>query len=142
MAFNAKDRNLAFQSAETALKIGENWIGTQLGAPTGFPNNAAGLYDPSTTGTPVWDTVSWSGTTNLILYPNTPTQTGTGSLSKVSTQPKYVVEYLGQVQPTGGSLTITNTTSNTQHYYRITSRGTGGNDASVAMVQSTYSRGP
>lgn len=142
MAFNAKDRNLAFQAAETALKIGENWIGTQLGAPTDFPNNTIGLYDQSATATPVWDSVTWTGTSNLVVYPNTPTQTVTGSLGKVSTQPKYIIEYMGQVQPAGGSLTITNTTANTLHYYRITSRGTGGTDVSVAMVQSTFSRGP
>ena len=142
MAFNSKDRNLAFQAAETALKVGENWIGTQLGAPTGFPNNAIGLYDPSTTATPVWDSVTWSGTSNLTVYPNTPTQSVSGSLTHISTQPKYVIEYLGQVQPTGGSLTMTNTTSSNLYYYRITARGTGGTDSSVAMVQSTFSRGP
>lgn len=142
MAFNAKDRNLAFQAAETALRYSENWIGSQLGAPTGFPDNAKGLYDPSTTATPVWDSVAWTGSTNLVAYPNTPGQTGTGSLAQISTQPKYVIEYLGEMTPPGGSLTMTNTTSNRVHYYRVTARGTGGTNAAVVMVQSTFSRGP
>lgn len=142
MAFNAKDRNIAFQAAETALNIGENWIGTMLGAPVDFPNNSAGLYDPSSTAIPVWDAVAWTGATDLVVYPNTPSTTVSGSLSEVATQPKYVIEYLGTGTPPGGTLQLTNTTSNKLHYYRITARGTGGNNSSVAMTQSTFSRGP
>lgn len=142
MAFNTKDRNLAFQASESALRVAERWIGTQFGAPAGFPDTANGLYLPPTTGTPLSDSVAWTGASNLVVYPNTPSQTVSGSLSKISTQPKYIIEYLGEIQPTGGSLTITNTLSPKLHYYRITARGTGGTNSAVAMVQSTYSRGP
>ena len=37
MAHNVKDRNLAFQAAESALIVAENWIYTQIGKPV-FPN--------------------------------------------------------------------------------------------------------
>lgn len=142
MAFNSKDRNLAFQAAESALRVGENWIGTALGAPTSFPDTANGMYLPSTTGIPLSDSVAWTGSSNLVVYPNVPALSVSGGLIKIGTQPKYIIEYLGEIQPPGGSLTITNTTSSKLHYYRITARGTGGVNASATMVQSTYSRAP
>lgn len=141
MAFNSKDRNLAFQAAESALRVGENWIGTALGAPTSFPDTANGMYLPSTTATPLSDSMDWTGS-NLVVYPNVPALSVSGGLIKIATQPKYIIEYLGEIQPPGGSLTITNTTSSKLHYYRITARGTGGVNASATMVQSTYSRAP
>lgn len=134
MAGNAKDRNLAFQASETALLAGENWINAQINKP-GFPNNAAGLYLPSATATPVWDDTSlnWSGTSNLVVY--------SGGLQKVSTQPKYIVEDLGEVPEVGGSKVLPGAYKGKGNtVVRVTARGTGGTNAAQAMVQSTYSR--
>lgn len=142
MAGNAKDRNLAFQAAETGLLAGENWINAQINKP-GFPNNAAGLYLPSASTTPAWDdsSLNWSGTSNLVVYPNTPTATASGGLAKINTQPKYIIEDLGEVPEKGGSKVLsTNYKGKGNTVVRITSRGTGGTDAAQAMVQSTYSR--
>lgn len=140
MAANTKDRNTAFQAAESALLAAENWTFEQIGKPV-FPNNAIGLYVPSTTATPVWNSVGWTGTTNLVVYPNTPTGTVSGGLSNVAVQPKYVIEDLGEVQDEGGSLTLaTNYKSKGKTILRITAYGTGGTTASVVMVQSTYGR--
>ncbi len=139
MASNVKDRNLAFQAAESALSLGENWIYTQIGKPV-FPNNNNGLYVPSTTTTPNWDSVSWSGT-GVVTYPNTPGSTGSGTLGKVNTQPKYIIEDMGEQQESGGSLVVSsNYKSKGVTVLRVTARGTGGTDAAVVMLQSTYSR--
>lgn len=140
MAGNSKDRNLAFQSAETALLTGENWINAQISKPV-FPNNASGLYVKSTTGTDVWDSVNWAGTSNLVVYPNTPTQTVSGGLPNINTQPKYIIEDLGEVPETGGSKVLPGSYKGKGNtVVRITARGTGGTDAAQVMVQSTYSR--
>ncbi len=139
MANNVKDRNLAFQAAESALSLGENWIYNQVGKPY-FPNNSAGLYTPETDATPAWDDVNWSGS-SVVTYPNTPTASGSGTLGKVNTQPKYIIEDMGETQESGGSLTMeTRYRSKGTTILRITARGTGGTDAAVVILQSTYAR--
>lgn len=139
MANNAKDRNLAFQAAESALNLGESWIYAQIGKPY-FPNNSVGLYVPETDATPVWDDVNWSGS-SVVTYPNTPTASGSGTLGKVNTQPKYIIEDMGETQESGGSLTMeTRYRSKGTTILRITARGTGGTDAAVVVLQSTYAR--
>lgn len=142
MANNVKDRNLAFQSAESALAVAENWVYTQIGKPV-FPNTSIGLYTPvtsDTVATPNWDSVSWSGS-SVVTYPNTPGQTVSGSLGKILTQPKYIIEDMGEIPESGGSLVTTSSYKGKgTTVLRITARGTGGTDAAVVMLQSTYSR--
>ena len=140
MANNVKDRNLAFQSAESALIVAENWVYTQIGKPV-FPNNSIGLYTPSTSTTPNWDTANiWSGS-SVVTYPSTPGQTVSGSLGKIQSQPKYIIEDMGEIPETGGSLVQTSSyKSKGTTVVRITARGPGGTDAAVVMVQSTSLR--
>lgn len=139
MANNVKDRNLAFQSAESALAVAENWIFTQIGKPV-FPNNSIGLYTPSTTTDENWKDSTWSSN-NMVTYPSTPGQTVSGSLDKIQTQPKYIIEDMGETQESGGSVVQTSSyKSKGTTVLRITARGTGGTDAAVVMVQSTYGR--
>ncbi len=142
MANNVKDRNLAFQSAESALAVAENWVYTQIGKPV-FPNTSIGLYTPvtsDTVATPNWDSVSWLGN-SVVTYPSTPGQTVSGSLGKIQSQPKYIIEDMGEIPESGGSLVTTSSyTSKGTTVMRITARGTGGTDAAVVMLQSTYSR--
>lgn len=142
MANNVKDRNLAFQAAESALIVAENWIYTQIGKPV-FPNNSAGLYTPvtsDTVATPNWDSVNWSSS-NVVTYPSTPGQTISGSLGKISTQPKYIIEDMGEIPESGGSVvTSTSYKSSGTTVLRITARGTGGTDIAQVMLQSTYAR--
>lgn len=139
MAGNVRDRNLAFQSAESALSVAENWIYTQIGKPV-FPNTGIGLYSPSTTVTANWDGVNWSGS-SVVTYPNTPTASGSGTLGKINTQPKYIIEDMGEVPESGGSLVMSSSyKSKGTTVMRVTARGTGGTDAAVVMLQSTYGR--
>lgn len=144
MAHNAKDRNLAFQSAESALLLGESWIAGQTDLPV-FPNNSMGLYSLSSTSTPVWETTGlWSGS-NVVAYPNVPYGTlsiaaggAGGSLGEIQTQPKYIIEYLAQVQNESASLAVDDP-YRWRHVMRVTARGTGGTDAAVVMNQSNFS---
>ncbi len=145
MAGNVKDRNLAFQAAESGLILAENWIYAQIGKPV-FPNNSSGLYVPSITTTPNWDPDlttkidPWRGN-NVVTYPNTPGASGSGTLGKINTQPKYMIEDMGEIPESGGSLVQTSSyKSKGPTVVRITARGTGGTDDAVVMVQSTYSR--
>lgn len=142
MAANSKEKNTAFQSAESALLTAENWISQQISKPI-FPNEATGLYLPSTDGEPIWErsSLNWSGTVNLVVYPNTPTQTVSGGLSSVASQPKYIIEDLGEVPEVGGSKVLPGAYKGKGNtVLRITSHGTGGTNAAQARVQSTYAR--
>ncbi|MBI3900124.1 MAG: hypothetical protein HY308_17795 [Gammaproteobacteria bacterium] len=142
MAGNMKDRNLAFQAAETALVSGESWARDQLNKPP-F-TNSNGLYSVSATTSPRWDTVSWSSaSSDTAKYPCSPTVSAScgSGLTKVSTQPKYIIEDLGEVPEVGGSLVVpANYKGKGITVLRITGRGTGGTDAAKVMVQSTYAR--
>ena len=113
-----------------------------MGKPV-FPNNGIGLYVPVTSDTvaiPNWDSVNWSGS-NVVAYPSTPGTTVSGSLGKIQSQPKYIIEDMGDIPESGGSLVTTSSyKSGGTTVLRITARGTGGTDAAVVMVQSTYSR--
>lgn len=141
MANNTKDRNLAFQAAESALALGESWIYTQIGKPV-FPNTGIGLHSPATGDTEVWDdTTNWNS--KSVAYPCIPgTTSGCGtSLGKINTQPKYMIEDMGEVQESGGSLVMSSSyKSKGTTIMRVTARGTGGTDAAVVMLQSTYGR--
>ncbi len=140
MTNNVKDRNLAFQAAESALILGENWLYTQIGKPPGFDLNANGKYQPSTTADPRWESVNWFSS-DVITYPNTPDGAGSGTLGKIGTQPKYIVEDMSEQEESGGSLVQSSSyKSQGLTVFRITARGTGGTDAAVVMLQSTYSR--
>jgi Tfp pilus assembly protein PilX len=76
-----------------------------------------------------------------VVYPNTPTATVSGGLAKINTQPKYIIEDLGEVPEVGGSKVLPGAYKGKGNtVLRVTARGTGGTDAAQAMVQSTYSR--
>jgi type IV pilus assembly protein PilX len=144
MAHNAKDRNLAFQSAESALFLGESWLAGLTDLPI-FPNNSMGLYSlPPAASSPVWESVNWSGS-NVITYPNIPYGSlsviagGAGaSLGEIQTQPKYLIEYLARVENESSSLAVDDP-YRWRHVLRVTARGTGGTDAAQVMTQSNFS---
>ena len=84
--------------------------------------------------------MNWNGA-NVVVYPCNPSDGTPNSssscvggsrttVSKVATQPKYIVERMGPVD---------SSTPNTIAY-RITARGTGSSNAAVVMLQSTYVR--
>jgi type IV pilus assembly protein PilX len=141
MAGNMKDRNLAFQAAETALLAAERWYETQTTKPV-FPDTANGLYvTDSTSAVSNWDAVNWS--TNVVTFPCTPTTTSScgSGVAKINTQPKYIIEDMGELPEEKGSIVSpTDYKGKGSTIARITARGTGGTDAAVSMVQSTYAR--
>ncbi len=130
MAGNTKDQNLSFQAAETALRAAEAWVQSTTAATALNTNNAIGIYDPANplvTPVEVWDSVDWSST-KVVEYPGTPGTAGSGGLTEVNTQPKYIIEKVN-TEPLSPGTRIT---------VRITARGTGASDTTVSMVQSTY----
>lgn len=131
MTGNLRDQELAFQSAETALRDAERQLaGMQVAcshadvAPP--PNSSIQVTGPDGQSVKVWsrtasgipdplDDTSWA---NATPY--------SGTLTEVAAQPQYTVEEIGF-----------DTTDNTA-VYRITARGVGGTTAARSVLQSYY----
>lgn len=129
MAGNNRDRNLAFQSAEAALRAGEVRIETLWNNGAGsiqvFCTGVAGQFssvagcnnpapDPHAANT-------WSDNTKSITH-------NTGS-STVNTQPRYFITYDTAHNPGPPVIPIS---------FTITARGTGGQDGTEVILQSHY----
>jgi len=147
MAGNTQDWNLAFQATESTLRDGEaDARSPRVG---GGLFNAdcslfAGLCAPSTTGIPVWQTLS-------ATWVNYGSQTGANNPSVVSkqggtattTKSRYLIEDLG---PVGGSLVVRSYASpRDMRAYRTTAKGFGNiansdgvTPATNATLQSVY----
>ncbi len=134
MAGGVRNQNLAFQSAEAALRNGEVWIGAQNPVPSavgscGSPPCQVVALDSLgnlTTQNDTW----WS--TNAREYGTT----GTQDIAGVSADPRYIVEFR-TFQNTGG-LDVGLNPPQGRLYYRVTAHGTGGNATAEALLQSHY----
>lgn len=134
MAGNARQSDLAFQATESALRDGE--IDLTTNNPTAYDSACTiGLCLPSTTGTPVWQTVNWSA--NARGYGS---YTGAAALTGVP-QPAYIIEKMPPAVTPGCNLGQTGSYDNTgctTQLFRITARGTGPDGSAVAELQETY----
>ena len=134
MAGNTRDRMLAFQAAEAALRTGDGSLGN-AGLPSGsgiyyaINSSPAAAYTTSTQ----WITYPWSSSAAMLPA---------GSIGGVTAQPQYVIERLTTSSPNGGSVqhSISFKPSNGAGYYRITSRGVGATVDSVVILQEFYAR--
>ncbi len=134
MSGNMSDKNVAFQTAESALVAGEIWVGGQMNKPVFDPAvTNDGLHLPSATSTPVWDNTTgvWSSG-DLFSYP---------ALNNVSVAPSYIIEDLGAVPDNKGSLVLpANYKSSGKNVFRVTARASGRTVATVAMILSVYEK--
>ncbi|NOS87147.1 MAG: pilus assembly protein PilX [Methylococcaceae bacterium] len=122
MAGNLRDRNLAFQAAETALREAEEKtadllpcpIAQNLGLVGFYAYNDAPIIDDSPGN--VWSTAGKALTALANLEGSTKTA-----------QPQYIIQCI--TSAAGGS-----------SVYRITARGTGGTTDAVVTLQSVFER--
>ena len=131
MAGNMRDRNLAFQAAEVALREGERFLSDTV--VVGPFTNSGGLYQPAGDGqVNPWLAIDWLVDGNSLA-------TNAG-LSDVARQPRYIVEEMaaGSTENPAGleaDATLTET-----RVYRITAVGWGGNINSQVMLQTRFRR--
>lgn len=138
MAGNTQDRDRAFEAAESALRHGEALVFTKG---TDDFNGTDGLYPAPTDGSMLWATsLDWGLTST-----ETEAVSGSGSLTNVSQQPRYIAELLAQVPCSGGTEKVgggysedTKESPCNRYYYRVTTRGVGGAAGATVMLQSTY----
>lgn len=139
MSANLHDRDLAFQAAESALRIGEAFA---ISDDWSVLSNDSGLYEINNAGRPTWGggtstansaafAISGSGGTAL---PTTPTNYQ-HTLPEVAQQPQFYIEEIVSLQP-AGTETETGVVLPPISFYRVTARGFGGSPDTVAIVSS------
>lgn len=127
MSGNMRDSDLAFQSAEAALRAGEVYL---QGATVGPFNGTSGLFHYANNPAPDW-TVAATWTGSVRTYGST--------LPHVASAPLFFIEELVPVPEAGSSLEA-GVAIEESGMYRITARGVGGTDTAVSVLQSTYKR--
>lgn len=148
MAGNARDRNVAMQAAEAALRDAEAEVEANLGATSGFDSSCDnGLCTPPSmdsanpTSAPKWTTIDWD--TQSRAYGSA---TNAASLKgpdneALARQPQYFIEMLPKLPPSAGEsvcMGCTTVAVEKARAYRITVRAYGVRDTTVVMLQSVY----
>lgn len=137
MAGNSRDRMLAFQAAEAALRQAETLLGN-AGLPSGtgiymtLNTSPAAAY----TSAQQWDTAYPWSTSSAALG------TGTLPLAEIVAQPLYVIERLTTTPPPNAPNVDDNEfgPSAGHGYFRITSRGVGATTNATVILQEYYVR--
>ncbi|MBH3438854.1 pilus assembly PilX family protein [Pseudomonas luteola] len=125
MAGNERDRNLAFQAAEAALRAGEALL--REGSPVFTESGSKGLLSPDYKGvSPTDENYDWANRSQMF----------TGGLAGLQVSPRYVIEWIttAVIKPSD------NPEVENINFYRITARAVGGSGESVVLLQATYKR--
>lgn len=129
MAGNARDRDLAFQAAEAALRDGEAFVEGQ--ATTAAFNGTNGLYS-ETDAEPDWTSSASWGSSDSRAY--------NGTIEGVSSQPRYYIKILAVVSAPRTSMVLPPNVGGTVTIFRITARGVGSSPNSQVVLQSRYGK--
>ncbi|MGB9429807.1 MAG: PilX N-terminal domain-containing pilus assembly protein [Gammaproteobacteria bacterium] len=138
MAGNARNQDIAFQSAEAGLSAAESCLNAGLALCTNFAADTAGAYqfNQAAPNNP-WETAGfWNSAANYFTYDGV---TG-ATLSGVSAQPEIIIEQMPPVAVPGGNIGQQQfgSGSPTIQLYRITVLGTGGDSTATIMLQGIY----
>ena len=148
MIANTKDRDLALQAAEAALRDGEQDVANNISPATAFTDTCAGgLCTPPSqrdslgplASLPVDDArlgFDWSVDAKVRSYGQF---TGAAQFPSVAQQPRYVIEkfsFLGT--PAGESVVLGAEPVAPGVGYRITARAVGARPETVVVLQSIY----
>lgn len=133
MAGNFRDKKLAFEAAEAALKAAEGVLNLSSTPPIANSSGSNGVYTFA------------SATINSYSFWSGVTGTNT-NLPGLQENPKYVIEERGVQSGSGvsknaeaGAVSKSNF-QGTTYGYRITARGTGGTANTVVILQSDFDR--
>ena len=141
---NTKDRDLALQAAEAALRDAEADIASNVNPSTAFTDDCAlGLCTPPTIRASVSPLpvekqagFSWASSAQVRAYGQ---YTGASALPGLSAQPLYVIEKLGNLgTPAGESVVLGAEPVAPGVGYRITARASGARPETIAFLQSIY----
>ncbi len=138
MSSNVRDKGMAFQAAESAIRGGEDWVKNIDVNTLTEPDNGATCTAPCTI-VNLNDYINM--TTEAFDWWKTQGRTFTfGSISSgaPAADPRFIVEYHSRVDQ-GYSLDLTDTTPR-PHLYRITAMGVGNTTTAEAIIETLYAR--
>ena len=128
MSGNVRDRNVALQAAEVALRAGERELEEAVLPPSAAtgPHYYDSLeQDLGSDGVQWWYEFDWDND---------------GGVATVSVEgardARYVIEEMTVFAP--GGVSVTGEAFEDQNFYRITARGTGTTDGSLVFLQTTF----
>lgn len=141
MAGNARDRNIALQAAEAALRDAEAYIEANLTAASAFDKECTGglclppsMTSKDSTSKPRWKSIEWNAVQSRAYGEGTKAT----KLPDVEA-PRYIVELLPVLPPVSGqSASLGNSTEDAAQAFRISVRATGLRASTVVILQSTY----
>lgn len=123
MAGHSRDRTIAFQAAESALRTAER--AAMFTNPLDYTATCAlALCAPGASPDPF--TYAWNDTQSIAIDR---TVAANQLSSDLAANPRYFLEYAGTVKVPGGSINGANT-------FRVTTRAVGQNALSAVMLQS------
>jgi type IV pilus assembly protein PilX len=124
MAGNTRDRDLALQAAEAALRDAELRIADEAAFRDGAPD-----YVPTNGNDDAFWEACFAGAASPCAVKYTPADalpdTGTG---RVAAQPQYIIEEMPPDDPV--------------EIYRVTARAVGGSDQTIVILQAEYGYTP
>lgn len=134
MASNTRDRSIAFQAAESAIRDAELFIETIV--TTGGFDGTAGLFADTDTEPNYLTALTWNDPANSIVAP---------LVEGSAIAPRYFIKRNAVLTGTQGALNLRGYANNKGTgdvtTFHITSRGTGGSaDSSEVILQSFYGR--
>lgn len=132
MAGNMKNRNTAFQAAESALRNAENYLDSIV-TTSDFDGTGGRLGssddEPNYNNTSIW---SDAGSVQAV------------SLGSAKSNPRYIIKYVVEDAPTDLDPSVENygegTAGGSVTVFKITARGTGGDDNAVVLLQTFYGK--
>ena len=147
---NTKDRDLAFQAAEAALRDGERDLLLNITTDSVFSAACTnGLCTPPSQRTvPLSVSVddsaagfSWANAAQVRGYGLNNADASAATFPGVHSRPLYVIEKLGPLgTPPGESMTKGIEPTSPAYGYRITARATGAREETVVVLQSIYTK--
>ncbi len=134
MAGNSSDRNLAFQSSESAVREAEVFIEGIVSL--GNFDGSAGLHNRTDIEPSFYDGITWNDASNHVVA-----ATDFGSYDS----PRYYIKHFTTVTGTEGSLNMSgygdNKGTGDVTIFRITARGTGASsDSAEVILRTQYGR--
>ena len=134
MAGITKDRNLVFQTTESAIREAENYIESVVSM--GSFNGTGGLYGFASAQPDYASSTTWSDSAQHVVA---------GSNYGSYEAPKYFIKHFTTVKGTEGAMNMSgygdNKGSGDVTIFSITGRGTGGSaDSAEVILRSNYGR--
>ncbi len=133
MAGNLRDHDVAFQAAEAALRDAEAFLDAIV-SPAAF-DGTNGLYGESDIEPDHTDSAGWATSVSRAY---------TGSISGVTTAPRYYIKYIRNLQVDPGAMNLggygTRQAGSVVSVFRVTVRGTGARNTTQVILRNHFGR--